>query len=167
MIPIMLRWFPLKSLTGPLIPNTTSTLVYCFETSYSVTMPQALPPFSWSAWCRPSWRSLRLVAFLAVHPYSVGSWMQRGVETAKKVDIKPIKKMVGAPAALLQSMRSQSDRPISMSRLVLAVLSSFSMGIIATLLVLLQTGFLQFWGNALGFLDSTWFGVWRWGIKRL
>jgi hypothetical protein len=68
--------------------------------------------------------------------------MQRGVETAKKVDIKPIKKMVGAPAALLQSMRSRNDRPISMSYLVLAVLSSFSMGIIATLLVLLQMGFL-------------------------
>jgi hypothetical protein len=68
--------------------------------------------------------------------------MKRGIETAKKVNIKPMKKMVGAPAALLQ--RSRKHRPISMSYLVLAVLSSFSMGIIATLLVLLQMGFLHF-----------------------
>jgi hypothetical protein len=70
--------------------------------------------------------------------------MQRGVETAKKVDIKPIKKMVGAPAALLQSMQSRNDRPLSMSYFILAILASFSMGIVATLLVSLQMGFLQF-----------------------
>jgi hypothetical protein len=54
--------------------------------------------------------------------------MQRGVETAKKVDIKPIKKMVGAPAALLQNMRSRNNTPVSMSYLVLAVLSKLFNG---------------------------------------
>ena len=70
--------------------------------------------------------------------------MLRGVETAKKADIKPIKKMVGAPAVLLQSMRSRNDRPLSLSYIISAILASFAMGIIATLLVSLQMGFLQF-----------------------
>jgi hypothetical protein len=70
--------------------------------------------------------------------------MQRGVETAKKVDIKPTKKMVGGPAALLQGMRSRNDRPLSMSYFILAIIASFSMGIVAMLLVSLQMGYLQF-----------------------
>lgn len=67
--------------------------------------------------------------------------LKRGVETSKKKDVKPIKKMVGA-YALETAPRSRAGTMVPMSLLVVVMLLSFCMGAMVTLLAALQLGLL-------------------------
>jgi len=67
--------------------------------------------------------------------------MQRAIETSKKDNIKPIKKMVGA-YALEMAPRSRPGQLVPLWSLVVVMLLSFSMGSIAALLAALQLGLL-------------------------
>lgn len=67
--------------------------------------------------------------------------MKRAIETSKKDNVKPIKKMVGA-YALETASRSRPGQLVPLWSLVVVMLLSFSMGSIAALLAALQLGLL-------------------------
>jgi hypothetical protein len=66
--------------------------------------------------------------------------MRRGVETARKDNVKPIKKMVGPYAAMASDLRLSSGRSVSVWYLGVVAILSFCMGIIATFVMQLQFG---------------------------
>jgi len=72
--------------------------------------------------------------------------MKRGVETAKREDVKPIKKMVGPYAKALYDGQKKNSRSVSMRYLVLLTLLSFFMGVSAAVLGSPQLGYLQMEG---------------------
>ncbi len=57
--------------------------------------------------------------------------MRRAVETAKRENVKPMKKMVGPYAGLLTNVRSTSAKTVSIRYLIMVALLSFSMGLAA------------------------------------
>lgn len=57
--------------------------------------------------------------------------MRRGVETAKREDVKPIKKMVGPYGEMVNQMRVQRANTVPVWYLIIVALLSFSFGIIA------------------------------------
>jgi hypothetical protein len=67
--------------------------------------------------------------------------LKRGVETSKKENVKPIKKMVGA-YALETAPREKPSSMVPLWSLVVVMLLSFSMGSMVTLLAALQLGLL-------------------------
>ena len=69
--------------------------------------------------------------------------MRRGVETAKREDVKPIKKMVGPFAPSGELPRTRVAGQVPTLYLLIAVLLSFCMGIAATALTGLQLGYLR------------------------
>ena len=61
--------------------------------------------------------------------------MRRGVETARKENVKPIKKMVGPYKEMVNMLRHQRAKTVPASwNLVIIALSSFCLGIVAMLL---------------------------------
>ena len=60
--------------------------------------------------------------------------MRRGVETAKRENVKPIKKMVGPYGEMVNQMRAQRANTVSVWYLIIAVLVSFCLGIVAAVL---------------------------------
>ena len=69
------------------------------------------------------------------------SGMQRGVLTAQRENVKPIKKMVGAPAATLYTTRTARVE-VTLYSVLLVVLSA-SMGFVAALASASMLGFLR------------------------
>jgi len=69
--------------------------------------------------------------------------MRRGVETAIKETVKPIKKMVGPLAPRSEYPRTRVAGQVPIRYLVIVALLSFCMGITATALVSMQLGYLQ------------------------
>lgn len=61
--------------------------------------------------------------------------LQRGVETARKDNVKPIKKMVGPYATMIRKARSGSVKTVSLWYVVIIALLSFCMGMGAVLLL--------------------------------
>ncbi len=57
--------------------------------------------------------------------------MRRAVETAKREDVKPMKKMVGPYAGLLADVRSSNAKTVPIWYLAIVALLSFSMGLSA------------------------------------
>jgi hypothetical protein len=66
--------------------------------------------------------------------------MRRAVETSRKDNVKPIKKMVGPYGAMASNPRLKSGRTVSVWYLVIVALLSFCMGIIVALVTQLQFG---------------------------
>jgi len=69
--------------------------------------------------------------------------MRRGVETAKRENVKPVKKMVGPLAPTLQYPRTRVPGQVPMLHLIIVALLSFCMGITATILTGMQLGYLR------------------------
>jgi hypothetical protein len=69
--------------------------------------------------------------------------MKRGVETAKKENVKPIKKMVGPFAPSAENPQTRVAGQVPELYLVIVALLSFCMGIAATALTGLQLGYLR------------------------
>ncbi|KAN0108245.1 pyridoxamine phosphate oxidase family protein [Hyaloscypha variabilis] len=69
--------------------------------------------------------------------------MRRGVETAKKENVKPIKKMVGPYAPSSECPRTRVAGQVPMLYLIIVALLSFCIGIAGTALVGVQLGYLQ------------------------
>jgi hypothetical protein len=69
--------------------------------------------------------------------------MRRGVDTAKKENVKPIKKMVGPLAPTSEYPRTRVPGQVPMLYLVIVALLSFCMGITATALAGMQLGYLH------------------------
>jgi len=70
-----------------------------------------------------------------------GMW--RGVETAKREQVKPIKKMVGPFAPSLEAPRTRVVGQVPMLYLIIVTLLSFSIGTVGTALVGVQLGYLR------------------------
>ena len=62
--------------------------------------------------------------------------LRRGVETAKKENVKPIKKMVGPQGELVNQMRRQRANAVPVWYLIIIAVLSFCLGIAATVLAL-------------------------------
>lgn len=60
--------------------------------------------------------------------------LRRGVETAKKDHVKPIKKMVGPYGEMVNQMRIQRANTVPVWYLIIVALASFCLGIAATVL---------------------------------
>jgi hypothetical protein len=60
--------------------------------------------------------------------------MRRGVRTAKRENVKPIKKMVGLYGEMVNQMRAQRANTVSVWHLIIVALVSFCLGIVATVL---------------------------------
>jgi hypothetical protein len=60
--------------------------------------------------------------------------LRRGVETAKKENVKPIKKMVGPYGEMVNQMRRQRANTVPVWYLIIVALVSFCLGIAAILL---------------------------------
>jgi hypothetical protein len=60
--------------------------------------------------------------------------MRRGIETAKREDVKPIKKMVGPYGEMVNRMKARRVGTVSVWYLVIVALLSFCLGIVATVL---------------------------------
>ena len=69
--------------------------------------------------------------------------MRRGVDTAKREQVKPIKKMVGPFAPNLEYPRTRVEGQVPTLYLIIVALLSFCMGIAATALVGVQMGYLR------------------------
>jgi hypothetical protein len=61
--------------------------------------------------------------------------LRRGVETAKKENVQPIKKMVGPYGLLVSQMRRQRANIVPVWYLVIVAVLSFCLGVVATVLV--------------------------------
>ena len=60
--------------------------------------------------------------------------LRRGVETAKKENVKPIKKMVGPYGEMVNQIRRQRANTVPVWYLIIVALVSFCLGIAAILL---------------------------------
>ena len=69
--------------------------------------------------------------------------MRRGVDTAKREQVKPIKKMVGPFAPSSEFPRTRVAGQVPMLYLIIVALLSFCMGIAGTALVVVQIGYLR------------------------
>jgi hypothetical protein len=69
--------------------------------------------------------------------------MRRGVETAKRENVKPIKKMVGPSAPTSEYPRTRVAGKVPILYLVIVALLSFCMGISGAALVGVQLGYLR------------------------
>ncbi len=69
--------------------------------------------------------------------------MRRGVETAKRENVKPIKKMVGPFAPTSKYPRTRVAGQVPILYLIIVALLSFCIGIAATALTGVQLGYLR------------------------
>jgi hypothetical protein len=69
--------------------------------------------------------------------------MRRGVETAKRENVKPIKKMVGPFAPTAEYPRTRVAGQVPMLYLIIVALLSFCMGIAGTASIGVQLGYLR------------------------
>jgi hypothetical protein len=69
--------------------------------------------------------------------------MRRAVETAKRENVKPMKKMVGPLAPSSKYPRTRTAWQIPMVYLIIVMLLSFCMGIVATVLTGVQLRYLR------------------------
>jgi hypothetical protein len=69
--------------------------------------------------------------------------MRRAVETAKKENVKPMKKMVGPFAPTAEHPRTRVPGLVPVLYLIIVALLSFCMGITATAIAGVQLGYLR------------------------
>jgi hypothetical protein len=69
--------------------------------------------------------------------------MRRGVETAKRENVKPIKKMVGPFAPTSEYPQARVTGQVPILYLIIVALLSFCIGIAGTALVGVQLGYLR------------------------
>ena len=69
--------------------------------------------------------------------------MRRAVETAKRENVKPMKKMVGPLAPSSTYTRSRTAWQVPAVYLIIVMFLSFGMGIMATVLSGIQLGYLR------------------------
>ena len=60
--------------------------------------------------------------------------MRRGVATAKRENVKPVKKMVGPYGEMVNTLRTHRANAVSVWYLIIVALGSFFLGIVATVL---------------------------------
>lgn len=86
---------------------------------------------------------------LTHHPVDGLPGLRRGVETGKRENVKPIKKMVGGPyAAMIARTRKGNEKTVSVNQMVVWILMAFMTGVAGVCVAAVELGWIDVEGKA-------------------